>query len=371
MVAWAISSQHLLKKLLTDPRVSKDPNQHWPTWINGEIPADWPLISWVGVRNMFTAYGTDHRRLRTLVSKAFTARRTAALRPRVERICAELLDRLAATPPGETADLRDGYAYPLPLQVICELFGLEDEALRQRMSRFADSAFHTSAGSEEVTATFEEMFAIMDELVASKRERPGDDLTSGLIAVRDENDSALSERELCDTLALMLTAGHETTVNLLGNAIHALLTRPGQLELVTTGRAPWDDVIEETLRHSAPVAHVPLRYAVEDIALEDGVVLRQGDAILAGYAAAGRDPEVHGKDADVFDVTREPKSHLSFGHGVHLCVGAPLARLEAAIALPALFDRFPGLSLAVGPDELTPVDSFISNGYRSLPVRLS
>ncbi|GDY46067.1 cytochrome P450 family protein [Streptomyces antimycoticus] len=371
MVAWAITRQRTLKELLTDPRVSKDPRQHWPAWINGEITPEWPLITWVAVENMFTAYGGDHRRLRTLVSKAFTARRTAALRPRIEEICTTLLDDLAAAP-DEVVDLREAYAYPLPIQVISELFGLDDENLRDRMRRVVDSIFHTSASPEEVTATFNEMYAVLGELVATKRERPGDDLTSGLIAVRDEESgSKLSEKELTDTLALFLSAGHETTVNLLDNAIHALLTRPEQLEHVRAGRATWEDVIEETLRHSAPVANLPLRYAVEDIELDSGVVLHKGDAILAAYAAAGRDPEVHGEDADRFDVTRQLKSHLAFGHGVHLCVGAPLGRLEAAIALPALFDRFPGLTLASGQEPLEPVESFISNGHRTLPARLS
>ncbi|WP_254885520.1 cytochrome P450 [Streptomyces sp. NA02950] len=372
MVAWAVSRQSLLKQLLTDPRVSKDPRQHWPVWINGEISPEWPLFTWVAVENMFTAYGADHRRLRTLVSKAFTARRSAALRPRIEEICDELLDGLAATAPGGTVDLREGYAYPLPIKVISELFGLEDESLRERMRRVVDSVFHTSAEPEEVTATYAEMYDVLGTLVAIKREQPGDDLTSSLITVREEeSDSRLSEKELVDTLALMLSAGHETTVNLLDNAIHLLLTHPEQLEHVRSGRASWDDVIEETLRHSAPVASLPLRYAVEDIELGDGVVLRKGDAILAAYAAAGRDPQVHGESAERFDVTRRLKSHLAFGHGVHLCLGAPLARLEAAIALPALFERFPGLSLAAGEDELEPVESFISNGHRTLPARLS
>jgi cytochrome P450 len=374
--AWAISSTDLLKRLLTDPRVSKDPRQHWPLWINGEISPEWPLFTWVAVQNMFTAYGGEHKRLRTLVSKAFTARRTAALQPRIEEITKGLLDRIEeAGRRGESVDLREELCYPLPIRVISELFGLPEEK-GVELRAVVDGVFRTSATAEEVTDNYARLYAVMGELVALKREFPGDDLTSGLIAARDdEGDTRLSEQELLDTLVLMISAGHETTVNLIDNAIHALLTHPEQLAHVREGRATWDDVIEETLRAEAPVASLPLRYAVEELTVSelggpDGVVIGKGDAILAAYAAAGRNPEEYGPDADRFDVTRLGKEHLAFGHGVHFCLGAPLGRMEARIVLPALFERFPDLELAVPDEELSPVESFISNGHRSLPVRL-
>ncbi|MBO2449717.1 cytochrome P450 [Actinomadura barringtoniae] len=375
--AWAVSSPELLRLLLTDDRVSKDAYLHWPSLINGEVGPGWPLFAWVAVRNMLTAYGDDHRRLRRLVSSAFTVRRTAAMRPRVEAIVADLLDELelelelgAAASPGEPVDLRDRYAYPLPIRVICELFGVDDPGAREEIRRCVDVFFRTTAGPEEAAAAFPRMQEILRGLVQDKRARPADDLSSALIAARDEG-SPLSEEELVDTLVLFLSAGHETTVNLLDNAIHAMLTRPDQRALVQAGRATWDDVIEETLRAEPPIANLPLRFAVEDIELEDGVTLGKGEAILACYAAAGRDTGTHGDDAGLFDVTRADKEHMAFGYGVHYCLGAPLARLEAAIALPALFTRFPDLALAVKPDELQPLDSFISNGHRALPVSLT
>ncbi|MEU4083020.1 cytochrome P450 family protein [Streptomyces aureus] len=375
--AWAVSAPDLLKRLLTDPRVSKDARQHWPLMTNGTITPAWPLFTWVAVENMFTAYGGEHRRLRALVSKAFTARRTAALRPRIEEITRELLDRVEkAGHDSQVVDLREEFCYPLPIQVISELFGLPEER-GPELRELVDSIFATSADPGEMTASYGRLLEVLGELVAAKRKSPGDDLTSGLIAARDDrNGGELSEQELLDTLTLMVSAGHETTVNLLDNAVHALLTRPGQLAHVREGRAGWDDVVEETLRADAPVASLPLRYAVEDIDLAalggpEGAVIAEGEAILAAYAAAGRDPGRHGEDAHLFDVTRADKEHLAFGHGVHRCLGAPLGRLEALIALPALFERFPDLRLAVPEDTLLPVDSFISNGHRALPVRLS
>lgn len=368
VIAWAVTGQEQLKRLLADPRVSKNPHLHWTTWINGEVPDDWPLHIWVSVKNMFTAYGDDHRRLRTIISRAFTPRRTEALRPSVQQITRDLIDGLAASP-GGVADLREGFAYPLPIEVICRLFGVPDET-RPSLRRCVDGIFNTALTPEEAVANQHEMYAILQDFVAAKRDDPGDDLTSVLISARDDDGSRLGENELVDTLILMISAGHETTVNLLDQAITALLTHPRQRALVRSGEVPWAEVIEEALRWQAPVANLPLRYAVEDIDV-DGVTIGKGEAILAGYAAAGRDRALHGDDADLFDITRAIKEHLSFGYGVHFCVGAHLARMEAEVSLPALFDRFPDMALAVDPAELRPVESFISNGHRALPVTLA
>lgn len=362
--AWAVSGYEPLRRLLADPRVSKDARQHWTAYVDGEIAEDWPLRIWVSVRNMFTAYGTDHRRLRSLVSAAFTARRTAALRPRIEQITRDLLDAIARAP--EPVDLRAHFAYPLPIEVICQLFGVPDDQ-RPGLRAVVDTLFDSTVTAEQARTNAVTMYELLADLVARRRATPADDLTSALITTRDDEVGALTETELVDTLVLMLSAGHETTVNLLDHAITALLTHPDQLDLVRTGQRPWRDVVEEALRWQAPVPYLPLRYAVEDIDL-DGTVIPKGDAILACYGAAGRDQQQYGDTAERFDITRATTQHLAFGHGVHHCLGAPLARLEAEIALPALVDRFPHLTLAVAAEELRALPTFLSNGHTALPV---
>ncbi|WP_328619205.1 cytochrome P450 family protein [Streptomyces sp. NBC_00354] len=367
--AWSVTDPALLKELLTSPDVSKDARAHWPEF--EQAVQTWPLALWVAVNNMFTAYGADHRRLRRMVAPAFGARRVSLLRGTVETIVAGLLDELAALPPGEVADLRERLAYPLPIAVIAHLMGLPEEQ-RSDFRTVVDRFFDTTLTPEQAAANTGRAYEVLAQLIAAKRAEPGDDMTSLLIAARDEegDGSALSDAELSDTLLLMVSAGYETTVNVIDQAVTALLTHPDQLGHVRAGRSSWNDVVEETLRHEPAVKHLPMRFALADIPLPDGRTIAKGEAILASYGAANRHPDWHGPDADAFDVTRVTKDHLAFGHGVHFCLGAPLARLEVAAALEALFDRFPDLELVVPAEELLPVASLISNGHRTLPVRL-
>ncbi|MBH5338377.1 cytochrome P450 [Streptomyces pactum] len=366
--AWSVTDPNLIRRLLTHPGISKDAHRHWPAFIEGRLPADWPLRIWVDVRNALSAYGDEHRRLRRPLATAFTTRRVRALVPHVQAITDALLDDLGTAGPEETVDLRARFAWRLPLLVVNAVLGVP-EHLHDGFRDAIGLLFATDLAPEEAAAAPVAVYELIDELIAHKKDHPGDDVTSALIAAAEDADGRLTTGELRDSLMLLIGAGHETTVNLLDNAVVELLRNPDQLALALSGEVGWEKVVEEALRHQAPVASILLRFAVHDLTDEPtGIRFAQGDAIVINFAAAGRDPHVHGPGADRFDVTRDDHSHLSFGHGPHLCLGAELARIEARIALPALFARFPGLRLADTP--LQPLASFISNGHQRVPVRL-
>jgi cytochrome P450 len=367
--AWAPTRYETLKELILDPRVSKDPRQHWRLWPEvGEHPSWGWILGWVGVINMLSTYGADHTRLRKLVAPSFTQRRTEALRTRVEEITAQLLqDVEAAGADGQVVDVKALFAHELPMRIICELFGVPED-MREANVRLVAAIMDTSDPSPEHAAFVQEQIGtVLGGLIAYKRENPGDDMTTELIRVRDEDGDRLSDEELLYTLLLVIGAGFETTVNLIGNAVVALLRDPAQLAAVREGKVSWEGVVEETLRVHPSIASLPLRFAVTDLKVGD-VTIPAGDAIITTYAAANQDPEHYGADAAVFDAARGADDHLAFGIGVHRCIGAPLARMEALTALPALFERFPGLRLE--REELEQVPSFIAFGWREIPVRL-
>jgi cytochrome P450 len=364
--AWSVNGYEAGKQVLSDQRFSKDARQHWTAFTNGEIDPDFPLIGWALMENLTTTYGNAHSRLRRLVSKAFTPRRVEAMRPAIAKTVASLLDGLAGAT--DAVDLKARFAHPLASGVICDLIGIPAGA-RATILRGGEAQVDTTMTEEEIAASVAEVLREMGALVEGKRQTPGDDLTTDLLAAQEEDGSRLSDPEMIGTLLLLLGTGTEPVTNLVTNAIFALLSSPRHLELIRTGRASWHDAIEETLRADPPVAHLPFRFAVEDVEIGE-VTVRAGEPMLMNFAAIGRDPARHGASAGSFDIVRPDKEHLSFGHGIYRCIGMPLGWLETETAVSAIFERFPDMVLALPPAEVKPQSTFIMNGRRELPVYL-
>ncbi|MFE3828230.1 cytochrome P450 [Streptomyces sp. NPDC059092] len=366
VACYAVTHHAEARRLLTDARLVKDINV-WGAWQRCEIPLDWALIGLANPgRSLLTVDGADHRRLRTLVAQALTVRRVERLRPRIEELTSALLDSLAEQPRGPV-DLKAEFAYRLPMSVVSELMGV-DPSDHPRLKELYEKFFSTQTPPEEVPKMMAELGGLFTRVVETKRGAPGDDLTSALLAASEDGDR-LTADEVLNTLMVMVAAGHETTITLIVNAVVALETHPEQRAAVLAGTIPWEDVIEETLRWSSPTSHVLFRFATEDIAVGD-TVLPEGEALIVSFGAIGRDEERYGPTAGDFDATRTPNRHISFGHGPHVCPGAALSRLEAAVALPALYGRFPGLGLAVPATDLRNKPVVTQNDLFDLPVHL-
>ncbi|QDY79497.1 cytochrome P450 family protein [Streptomyces qinzhouensis] len=363
VIAWSVTRGDVVRRLVTHPDVTRNARDTWTGYQPGAVP--W-LSPWVDVRSMATSEGAEHTRLRRLIGPAFTPRRMESLRPSIEAVVTDLLDGLEAREDGAAVDLRAHFAHGVPTRVICDLFGVPEDQ-RPDMLAVVDAILATDVPQEQSERVMSGLYATMQRLVETKRREPGDDMTS-LLLTAQEGDR-LTETELISTLLLMIGAGSQTTIALIGNAVRALLTHRRQLNAALAEPARWPAVVEETLRLHPPVVHLPLRCAIRDIDLGEGVTIAAGEAILIGFGAHGRDPSSHSA-AHAFEIDRVDRDHLAFGYGIHYCLGAPLARLEAAIALPALFDRFPDIVLADEENAPDPQPSFIGNDVLTLPVVL-
>lgn len=369
--AWTITEPTLAKRLLTDPRLVKDINV-WRLWTSGVVSLQWPLIGMVKpARSMFTVDGAEHRRLRLKTTQALTKRRLDALRPVIERLTAELLDDLDEAGKGSAVvDLKTVFAYPLPMRVISELMGVRREDQPMLLDWYK-AFFSILTPQDERLRVIAELDHYFTGLVRKKTANPTDDLTSAFIVGGGNGGQPLTEAEVRGNLEALVAAGHETTVALLLNTVRALLRRPEQLAHIRSGKIGWAAAVEETLRWDTPVTHLLMRFATEDITVGN-TVIEQGDGVVMSYRAIGRDLALHGPDADEFDCTRPTANrHLAFGYGPHICPGAALSRLEAEIALPALFSRFPGLRLAVPVEEIRNLPVLTQNDLAAFPVRLA
>ena len=354
---WVVARYDDVLAALSDPRLSNDP--HHAVALRSLLRGDFLSRSMIGVDP------PEHTRLRRLVSKAFTARRVEALRPRVRQITDALLDRI--TPRG-TAELIGEFALPLPITVIGELLGVPDadrERFRAWTDEVLDQPFDPHQDMARVAAARERMHGYLADLVEDKRTRPADDLLTDLVEATDEGER-LDAQELLAMTFLLLVAGYVTTVNLIGNGTLALLRHPDQLDRLRAEPALVPQAVEELLRFDGPVNPGLTRYAVEDLEI-GGVSIPRGEVVLLAVAAADRDPDRF-PQPDSLDVAATGPGHLAFGHGVHYCLGAPLARLEGQIAFTELLARLPDLTLAVGEDELQWSAGGVLRGLKELPV---
>lgn len=363
---WFLTRYDDVVKALKDPHLGKEPDKHLPpdeaARYTGSGAADNPFSAID--RNMLFLDPPDHTRLRALVHKAFTPRMVENLRPRIESIAANLL---AAMDGGEV-DLLAEYAFPLPITVIAEMLGVP-AADRDRFREWTrvllfDSDYYRSAQAAMAFTQY------LNDLCDDRQAHPTDDLITGLVHAEADGDR-LDRTELIGMVFLLLVAGHETTVNLIGNGTLALLEHPDQMAHF---RANVDDptlvksAVEEILRFNGPVEVATMRVAFEDVTFGD-VTVPRGDAVLPALLAANHDPAVF-TNPEAFDITRQDNRHVAFGAGIHYCVGAPLARLEGMIALPALIRRFPHMALAADPDQLEWNPSLLLHGMKSLPINL-
>ena len=361
--AWLLTGHAAVRQALNDPRMRKAPTP-LARMVGQVRPQHLPFFT----SHLLSSDGEDHARRRRLVMAAFTRRAVEGLEPRIQALATTLLDELAAEGPDAVVDLHEGYAYPLPMAVICDLMGVPLEH-RERFHELTEAAFTRGMFSspEELAATFDAYLELLRTVIAAKRAEPDEGLISALVAARDGSDR-LSEEELTSMVIMLVVAGHETTANLIANGTAALLAHPDQLARLRAEPALLPGAVEELVRFATPVQTTFPLASSEDVDI-DGVAVPAGELILPAVLAANRDP-AHLADADTLDITRPSKPHLGFGHGPHHCLGVSLAKLEARIGFATLLERHVDLSLAVEPSELTWQPNVLFHGLTALPVRL-
>ncbi|TDB77241.1 MULTISPECIES: cytochrome P450 [unclassified Micromonospora] len=355
--AWLATRYADVRTVLADPRFSRAAS------VGRDQPRNTPLQPDEGILAMDPP---EHTRLRRLVAKAFTARRVEELRPRTRAVAEELVDgMLAAGPP---ADLVAHLATPLPIRVICDLLGVP-VADQDRFRTWSEAIVSTTSLSPDTIRSYvDQLMGYMAGLIAQRRVTPTDDLIGAMVRARDENADRLTEEEVVQLAAGLLAAGHETTVTQIPNMVYVLLTEEGGWERLRAEPDLVPKAVEELMRFIplGATAAFP-RYAVEDVEL-GGVLVRAGEPVVVSVHSANRDESVF-TDPERLDLGREVNPHLGFGHGVHHCIGAQLARMELQVVLETLLRRTPGLRLAVPPSELTWKSGLLVRGLTAMPVR--
>jgi cytochrome P450 len=362
---WLITGYEAVRAALANPRLSTDLNRLDGLFARNEPDSNRRAgFSPVIASHMLNSDPPDHTRMRKLVSKAFTSRAVERLRPEIERITAGLIEALADD---DTVDLLDTFAFPLPIRVICLLLGVPVE--EQENFKSWSKALVSGDSPEAAAIATTEVVEYLGELIERKRRVPADDVLADLVSAHDV-DQRLTDVELVSTAYLLFVAGFETTLNALGNGMLHLLHDLDQWETLRQDRSLLPGAVEEFLRVESPLKHASFRCATQDLTI-DGVEIPAGDFVLLSIASANRDPQRF-DHPHALDVRRPTDGgQLAFGHGIHHCLGAPLARVELRVAFGALLDAFPAMRLAVDPEELRWRTSTIIRGLHSLPVRLN
>jgi len=355
--AWLVTSYHLAKAVLSDARFSRA----------AAVGRDNPRESVVDVsqvaESVLSMDPPEHTRIRKLVGKAFTPRRVEELRPRAAEIASGLLDDMIAD--GPPADLVDGFSFAFPAIMICELLGIpEGDRLVFRSWANAVVSTTTTTSVQEQDA-YLHLVSYIADLIAERRARPGDDMLTGLVQARD-NEDRLSESELLILAIALLVAGHETTAHQITNMTYTLLTHPWHLQQLREQPELLPAAVEEMLRFNVFASAINPRIATTDMELGN-VLVRAGDAVLCSRSSANRDENVFSRAGEL-DFTRDPNPHVAFGYGPHFCLGANLARMELQVALSAIFTRLPGVHIAVPEDSLTWHDETIMRGLAAFPI---
>lgn len=365
--AWLVTRYSDVRSLLADDRLCKDGEKI------GELMATHSAVEGSATgfpdgltANMVNSDPPDHTRLRNLVGREFTAHRVSALRPRIEEIVDGLLDKMAL---GREVDLAKEFSLQLPIAVIGELLGIP-QTDREEFFQWADILYGggIEAPPETLAQAYADIVGYLRRLCERKRESPADDLLTALVQASDTEDR-LSADELVSMALLLLVAGHETTSRQLSNGILALLLAPDQLEKLIAKPRLLPNAVEELLRYEGPAVSASVRFTAEPVEVA-GVVIPEGEFVLLSLASGNRDPEKF-PDPDRLDITRSTSGALGMGHGIHHCVGAPLARLELEVAIGRLLDRFPRLALATDPKDIEWLVNSFFRGPAKLPVVLN
>jgi len=358
---WFFTRYEDVVAVLRDQRFIKDVRKNLKPEYAFRYVAQNPDPIWEAIdHHLLNLDAPDHTRLRALVHKGFTPSRVRDLEPRIQQIATDLLDEIGEK---ESGDLLNDFAFPLPITVIAEMLGVHSE-MRDKFREWTRALLFGGDALASQLAVME-FVQYVNELIEERRAEDKGDILSALVSAEDDGET-MEHMELLSMVFLLLVAGHETTVNLIGNGTLALMQHPDQMQKLQDDPTLIRSAVEEMLRYNGPVECPTWRFGSEDVEIS-GVIIPEGDVVLPSLLAANRDPDIF-EEPDTFDIARDPNPHVAFGHGIHYCLGAPLARMEGIIAINALLERYPKIQLNTAAENLEWNSNLLIHGLKELPV---